>query len=70
MWWWPQRKGVGVVKGEGVKYLVMEDDLTLAGGLTMQYTDDVLQKWSLEACIILLTSVTQTNLKMVGKHLF
>ena len=29
----------GVVKGKGSKYMVMEEDLTLGGGHTMQYID-------------------------------
>lgn len=32
--------GWGVVKGEGVKYMVTEDDFTLGGGPTVQYTND------------------------------
>ena len=39
--------------------MVVEGDLTLCGGHAMQYTDDVLQKWALETCVILLTNVTQ-----------
>ena len=31
--------GGWVVKGTDIKYRVMEDDLTLGGGHTMQYTD-------------------------------
>ena len=34
-------EGWGVVKGEGVKYMVIEDDLTLGGGHAIQCTDDV-----------------------------
>ena len=30
-----------VGKAKGVKYMVMEEDLTLGGKHTMQYTDDV-----------------------------
>ena len=51
-------KGVGVVKGEGVKYRVTKDDLTSGGRHTMQYTDDVLQTWTPEPYIILLMNVT------------
>ena len=52
----PRGKGLELVK-EG-KYMVTEDDLTLGGRLTVQYTDHVPQKCMLETCIILLTSVT------------
>ena len=46
---------------KGTKYLVMED-LTLGGGHTMQYTDAVSQKCTLETYIFLLTNVTSTHL--------
>ena len=46
----------------GVKDTVMEGDLTLGGGHTTQYTDDVLLNYALETYIILLTSVTPINL--------
>ena len=45
---------------KGVKYTVTED-LTLGGGHTLQYTG-VPQKWTLKAYIVLLATVTQTNL--------
>ena len=47
---------------KGAKYMVMEDDLTLGGGHTMQYTDHVSQKCALELYIILLTNITPINL--------
>ena len=35
-------KGGGrTIKGKGIKYMVMEDYLTLGGGNTMQYTDHI-----------------------------
>ena len=34
-------KGWGAVKGQGVKYVVTEGDLTVGGGHTLQYTDHV-----------------------------
>ena len=34
-------KMVGVVKGEGAKYMVTEGDLTLGVRHTMQYTDNM-----------------------------
>ena len=40
----------------------MEDDLTLGGGHTMQYTDHVSQKSTLETYITLLANVTPINL--------
>ena len=44
-----REKGVRrVVKGKGVKYMVMEGDLTLGGGHTMQHTGDVSQNYALE----------------------
>ena len=42
--------------------MVTEDDLTLGGGYTMQYTAHVLWKCTLETYIILLTNVTSINL--------
>ena len=36
-----REEGWGVVKGKGAKYTVMEDDWTLGGGRTLQYTDHV-----------------------------
>ena len=38
--------------------MVMEYDLTLGGGHTMQYTDHASQKATLEIYIILLSNVT------------
>ena len=38
--------------------MVKKEDLTLGGGHTMRYTDDVLQNYTLEIYIILLTSHT------------
>lgn len=43
---------VKVDKG-GHTYMVMEGDLALDGEHTMQHTDDILQNWKLEICIIL-----------------
>ena len=34
-------RGVEVSKGKGDRYMVTEDDLTLGGGHTVQYTDHV-----------------------------
>ena len=46
-------KGVGAQWGvKGDKYVVMEDGLTLGGGHTMQYTDHVAQKCTLETYVI------------------
>ena len=42
--------------------MVMEGDLTLGGGHTMQHTGDVSQNYALETWIILLTNVTPINL--------
>ena len=39
----------------------MEGDLTSGGEHTIQYTDDVLQNCTPEACIMLLTNVTPIN---------
>ena len=44
------------------KYMVTEDDLTLVGGYTMQYTGHASQKYILETYIILLNNVTLINL--------
>ena len=42
--------------------MVTENDLALGGGHTMQYTDHVTQKCTLETYIILLNNVTPINL--------
>lgn len=42
--------------------MVIEDDLTLAGGYTMQYTEHISKECTLETYKILLTNVTPTNL--------
>ena len=47
---------------KGVKHAVTEDDLTSGGGHTVHHTDDVSKTCTLETGIILLTSVTPTNL--------
>ena len=47
--------------------MVMEDDLTLSGGHTVQYTDLVLQKCAVETYMILLTNVTPINLIKIIK---
>ena len=42
VWWLPEgRGGGGLVKGKGDKYIVMNDDLALGGGHTVQYTGNV-----------------------------
>ena len=45
----------------------MENDLTLGGGYTMQYTDDVSQNCIPETYVILLTNDTPTNLRTKKK---
>lgn len=35
LWWLPGGSGWGVAEGEGAKYLVAEDDLTVGGGHTV-----------------------------------
>ena len=42
--------------------MMMEDDWTLGGGHTIQYTDNVSQNCTFETYIILLTNVTSINL--------
>ena len=42
--------------------MVMEGDLTLGGGHTIQHIDDVQEKCTLEIYGILLSNVTPTNL--------
>ena len=45
---WLPGEGVGAVKGKGGQiYGYREDDLIQSGRDTMQYTDDVLQKYTL-----------------------
>ena len=41
--------------------MVMEGDLTWSGEHIIQCTEDVLQNYTPEACIILLTNVTTMN---------
>ena len=41
--------------------MVMEGDVTWDGEHTIQYTDNVLQNYTLETYIILLTNVTTVN---------
>ena len=41
---------------------MVTEDWTLGGKYTMQYTDDILQTYTLETHIILLTNVTPINL--------
>ena len=41
--------------------MVTERGLTLGGEHTIQYTDDILQNYTPETCIILLTNVTPIN---------
>ena len=53
---------MGVVKGKGAKYIVMEDDLSLDGGHTVRYTDHVSQKCTLETYMTLGTNDTPINL--------
>lgn len=51
----------------GVKYMIMEGDLTLGGEYIIQYTADVLQNSTLETYIILSSSVTPINLIQLKK---
>ena len=44
--------------------MAKEDDLTLGGGHTMQYTDHVSQKCPLDTYMVLLTNVTPINLNL------
>ena len=46
---------------KGTKYMVTEDDLTLDGGHTIQYTDHTSQKCTLETYVILSTNVIPIN---------
>lgn len=56
------RKRVEIDKGKGVKYVVMERNLTFGGEHTMQYPDDLLLNCTLESCVVLLTNITPVNL--------
>ena len=51
-------KGVGERRVKGAKYMVTEDELTLGGGHTMQYTDDVPQEHTLETSTVTLAKAT------------
>ena len=48
--------------GKGLKYGVMEDDLTLGGEHTMQHTGDVSQNRTLETYVMLFTNVSLVHL--------
>ena len=56
-----RQKGVGAVKGKGVKHMVTED-LTVGGGHTRQHTEHVSQNCTPETCMISLTNVTSIYL--------
>ena len=45
----------------------MDGDLSWSGEHTIHYTDDVLQNYISETCIILLTNVTPINLIQIKK---
>lgn len=53
---WGRAKGA-----TGVKYMVMEEDQSLGGEHSMEYTDIVLQSCTPEIYIVLLTNVTPIN---------
>ena len=54
--------GVGRIKRiKGGKYMVTKD-LILGGGHTMQYSDDISEKCTLETYIVLVTNVNSINL--------
>ena len=55
----PRGRGWELVKTKGVKYMEMEEGVTLGDRCIMQYTDDVSQNGTLGTYIILLTNVTQ-----------
>lgn len=50
-----------LLKAARAKYMVIEDGSTLDCGHTMQYTDHVSSKYTLETSIILLTNITSIN---------
>ena len=60
VWWLPEGQGGEgeVVKGKGDQIYGESRILTLGGKHRMQYTGDVLEYFTLETYIILLTSVT------------
>ena len=47
--------------------MLTEDDLTLGGGHTMQYIDDISQNCTLGTYIIVLTNVAPVNLILKRK---
>ena len=53
---------MGATKGKGAKYIVMEDDLTLGVGHTLQCTDHVSKGCIPETYIISLTNASPINL--------
>ena len=62
------RESRGSWKGEGVKYMVTEGDLTLSEGHSVQYTDDMLHICTVETYMILLTTVTPNKLNLKIKE--
>ena len=60
-------RGLWVERIKGSKYMMMEDDLTLGGGHTIQYTYHVSYKSTLETYIMLLTNVTPINSIKISK---
>ena len=57
-------RGWWIVKGKRDQIMVTEGDLTLGGGYTMQNTDHVSQKCTVETYVIILTNVTSIYLKI------
>lgn len=47
---------------KGVKDVVTEEDLTLGSEHTMKYTDEILENYTLEIDIIVLTNAIPKNL--------
>ena len=65
------KEGGGMQKRVNGGQMVMEGDLTLSGEHTMQYTDDVLQNYTPEIYVILITNVIPINsIKKNLKKLF
>ena len=56
------KRGRGSEEVKGVRCMVTQEDLTLGGGYTMRYTEDVSQNCTLKTYTILLTNITPINL--------
>lgn len=66
-----EEKGAGRMKrAEGVKFMETEGDLALSGEHTVQYTDYVLWKCTIQMYMMLLTNATPINSSEIWKDIY